>query len=478
MRLVFLNPPFLPDYSRGQRSPAVTRSGTLYYPIWLAYGAAHAVRLGCEVDLIDAVASNLSEEAVLERVQSFAPDIVLIEAATPSISHDLAVADRLAMAISPTPVYLCGTHVSALPDEALAQAPQVTGVVRGEFEIPVEELILAQRHGHKPTNREGVHLRGQKTRERTRYFADLDARPFVSEMYARFLPIDRYFNPNAHHPMVMIVTGRGCPFHCSFCVFPQTLTGHRYRARSVDGIMAEFAWIHEHLPQVRGVFIEDDTFTADRERVREFARRLAAHPLPLSWTANARADVDGETLQWLRRSNVRGLCVGFESGSQALLDGINKGLTLATMERFAVAAQQAGVKVHGCFIVGLPGETRATMQETLQFALRLPLDTAQFYPLMVYPGTRGFRQATAARLVTAQSWRDWLTPEGQHRCVVRTADCSAEQLVRFCNLARRRFYLRKSYLWGLFKRVLTDPEERHRVMRSARTFLRHLFKDK
>ncbi|NLI75102.1 MAG: radical SAM protein [Candidatus Riflebacteria bacterium] len=476
-RVAFVNPPFLPDYSRGQRSPAVTRSGTIYYPIWLAYAAAWARGQGHQVLLHDAVAARRTEEESLNEVCTFSPDVVLVEGATPSLDNDLAFATRLKERRPAARVFAVGTHVSALPEPALAQAPTLDGVIVGEFEVPLREILAALAAGRPLAGLEGVAVPGHPAAPRREFLEDLDALPFVSEIYRDFLPIDRYFNPNAHHPMVTILTGRGCPFHCSFCVFPQTLTGHAYRRRSIDSVLDEFRWVATNLPQVRGIFIEDDTFTADQSRVREFAARLQALHLPLSWTANARADVDYETLVAMRDSGLRALCVGFESGSQALLDRAGKGNTLATMEEFARQARRAGVKIHGCFMVGLPGESKATMQETLQFALRLPLDTAQFYPLMVYPGTRAYREAEAAGHLVARTWRDWLSPEGLHQCVVRTADAGPATLVRFCNFARRRFYLRKSYLWYTLGRLLTDAGERHRILRSARTFLGHLFRD-
>ncbi|OQA08758.1 MAG: coproporphyrinogen III oxidase [bacterium ADurb.Bin374] len=478
LRVAFVNPPFLPDYSRGQRSPAVTRSGTLYYPMWLAAAAAHAIRLGHEVELIDAVAIGKNHDETIARLQAFAPHLVLVEAATPSIENDLAFAARAKEACAPASVFMCGTHVSALPEESLALQPSLDGALIGELEIPLEEIMECLAEGRAVYGGEGVHLPGRPAAPRNRYFENLDARPFLSEIYHRFLPISRYFNPNAHHPMVSILSGRGCPFRCTFCVFPQTLTGHGYRKRSVDSLIDEFRWISEHMPHVRGVFIEDDTFTADRKRVDEFCRKLRDLRLPLSWTVNARADVDLETLRAMKGAGLRGVCVGFESGSQELLDRIHKGTNIAAMERFAADARTAGIKVHGCFMVGLPGETRVTLQQTLQFALRLPLDTAQFYPLMVYPGTEAYDWAKANGMLTAERWRDWLSPEGLHQCVVRSADLTSAHLVRFCNHARRKFYLRRSYLLATAWRVLTDAEERHRVVRSARTFLRHLFLDR
>lgn len=478
LRIALVNGPWLPNYSRGQRSPAVTRSGTLYYPMWLAYAAAHVERSGHEPLLVDAPAQGWDDCETISRIAAFRPDLVVVETATPSIEADLAFASRLKSEGVAPRVVVGGTHASALPEETLQGAPLLDAVLIGEYEVPLGELMAALASGRPWSGLEGVFLRGEPIRPRRRWFEDLDARPFVSEIYSRFLPIERYFNPNAHHPMVAIFTGRGCPHGCDFCVFPQTLTGRGYRRRSAESILDEFRWIAAHLPMVRGIFIEDDTFTADPERVKKFCGELCAARLSLSWSANARADLDEETLQAMKDAGLRALCVGFESGNQALLDGIGKGLSLARAETFAASARKLGVKVHGCFMVGLPGETRVTMQQTLQFALRLPLDSAQFYPLMVYPGTRAFDRAKREGNLAVSTYREWLTPEGLHRCVVRTPDLSPAQLSRFCNLARRRFYLRKSWLWTMLGRFLRDADERHRLIRSARTFLRHLLGDR
>ncbi|GAB4279829.1 MAG: hopanoid biosynthesis associated radical SAM protein HpnJ [Candidatus Rifleibacteriota bacterium] len=478
-RVTLINPPFIEGFSRGQRSPAVTRSGTLYYPMWLAYAAAHAHRVGAEVLLVDAIARKINFEDSLRIIATFRPEIVVVETSTPSIESDLKFAETLAASMPDANVAVCGTHVSALPEDVFLKAPSVKAVIIGEYEIPLEELIKAVADRRPFDNLEGVYTRKTRIKSRSRYFDDLDARPFVSEIYKRFLPVEAYFNPNSHYPMVAVFTGRGCPFRCSFCVFPQTLTGHQYRKRSVDSIIEEFAFIEENLPKVRGVFIEDDTFTADPERVREFCEKFVEKGFRLSWSANSRADVPRELLEIMKKSGLRALCTGFETGSQQLLNNIGKGIKLDTMRQFAQNAEAAGVKVHGCFIYGLPGETRKTMIETLNFALSLPLDTAQFYPLMVYPGTRAYQQADKLGLITAENFRNWISQEdGTHNCVIRTCDCSSEEIVQFCNYSRRKFYLRKSWLARTFAGVVRNSEERQRVLKSAKTFLQHLWHDK
>jgi len=168
--------------------------------------------------------------------------------------------------------------------------------------------------------------------------------------------------------------------------------------------------------------------------------------------------------------------VGFESGSDLMLRGMRKGITVEDSRSFARAAKKAGVLVHGCFMVGTCGETFDTMAETLELALEMEPDTAQFYPMMVYPGTEAYRQASEAGNITAGSWREWLTAEGLHDCVVRTDELTSRDLVDFCDAARRRFYLRPAYILRKLWRSLLDREERRRTFKAFGTFRKYLFR--
>jgi radical SAM superfamily enzyme YgiQ (UPF0313 family) len=170
------------------------------------------------------------------------------------------------------------------------------------------------------------------------------------------------------------------------------------------------------------------------------------------------------------------MCVGFESGSKTLLENIKKKLTVEKMFQFVEDARKANVLVHGCFIVGHPGETRETMEQTLDLAMRLNPDTVQFYPIMVYPGTEAYDWYKQRGLITTDDFSKWITPAGLHNTVVRTEALSSEDLVRFCDQARREFYLRPRYLLYKLKQTLTDPAERRRNLKSARTFLKYLIR--
>lgn len=478
MRITAVNPPFLPDYSRGQRSPAVTKSGTLYYPIWLAYAACALEQDGHELDLIDSPADGLDFAQTASRIEGFNPALVIVETSTPSIESDVRFADSLHK--TGRTVVLVGTHPSALSEETLRLGSRYDGIVIGEYELPLVKLAQVLEVNGNPDVIPGLYLRGPNGEGCFTGYSerldDLDSLPFVSMMYAKHLNIRNYNNPNALYPQVMIMGGRGCPHECTFCVFPQVLQGRKFRYRSIDNIVGEMLWVQENLPDVRAVFFEDDTISVDKKRLRELAEAMIRADVSISWTSNMRANVDRETLEICRRAGLRSVCVGFESGSDEMLKNMKKGITTEISRVFMQNATAAGILVHGCFMVGTRGETGKTMQETLEFALEINPDTAQFYPMMVYPGTEAYRQADESGNLTATAWKDWLTEDGLHNCVVSTDELTSEQLVDFCDYARKKFYLRPLYILRKIRACMLDADERRRTFRAFSTFRKYIFR--
>ncbi|MFW6244369.1 MAG: B12-binding domain-containing radical SAM protein [Fibrobacterota bacterium] len=483
MKILTLNPPFLPKFSRESRSPAVAKSGTLYYPMWLAYATGYLEKAGNEVLLIDAPAADLSLEQVIEAAGEFKPAMVVLDTSTPSIYSDVETGAALKDAFPGVFVVLVGVHVSALPLETLELSPEIDAVAFGEYD---ETLVdLAQKLSSGKRDEEilgtvpGLAFRksdGSLKRNDPRPFMEnLDDIPFVSQVYRKFLNVQPYFYGHSRHPIVVMVTGRGCPFHCTYCVVPQTLQGHKYRKRSIESIVQEFIYIRDNFPEVKEIMIEDDTLTADRKRCRELSEALVAtgaHKIP--WSANSRADVDFDTMRLMRKAGCRLFCVGFESGEQAILDNIRKSITLDKISDFMRNASKAGIMVHGCFMVGNRGETRDTLEKTLRFAKELSPDTAQFYPIMVYPGTSDYRYFEEKGWIVSRDFRKWLTDDGLHSSVVSNPDLTYDELVNFCDRARREFYLRPGYMLSKAKQMITHPSEAKRIVKAAVTLAKYL----
>ena len=479
MKILLLNPPFHKKFSRPQRSPAVTKSGTLYFPMWLSYAAGVLEKNNYEVDLIDAPADGYTLNEILLRAKKLQPQMIIMDTSTPSIYNDAAVAVELKKICPSSFITLVGTHVSALPGESLMLNEGIDAVARYEYDYTLLDLAGTLAKNGNLKNVSGISFRdnGEIIHNPLRPFIEnLDELPFVSAVYKKFLKIENYFNPNALYPMVTITTSRGCPFKCTFCVYPQTLMGNHYRMRSVQNVVAEMEYITENFPQAKAVFFEDDTLTVNKERCLELSESIIKKGIKISWTANARVGLDLETMKKMKEAGCRSFCVGFESGSQVILDGMKKNIKLEKMHEFMKTAKKAGMLIHGCFMAGLPGETNATMKQTLELAIQLDPDTVQFYPVMVYPGTKAYEWYKDKGFLVTEDFSKWLTPGGLHNTVVRTEALLPEELVRFCDNARRKFYLRPGYLFYKLGQMITHPREIKRTLKSLKTFLKYLIK--
>lgn len=474
MNILFLNPPFKGRFSRTSRSPAVAKGGTLYYPIWLAYAAGGAEAAGRRVTLVDAPARGYSPEQVECIVRDFAPDLVVVDTSTASIYNDVAMAGRLKEMRPDGTVVLVGTHPSALPQETLALADGVDAVAVGEYDETVRELAAALEAGRDLSSVAGLVLRqGQffvETGPRRR-IEDLDRLPFVSAVYKKHLRVRDYFFAAANDPMVMIMTGRGCPYRCFFCVYPQVMHGRRYRTRSAENVVEELSFIERELPEVREVGFEDDCFTASRSRVHAICELILKRGLRTVWYCNARGNLDYATLALMKRAGCRLITVGFESGSQPVLDAMHKGEKVETYLRFARDARRAGILVHGCIMTGNPGDNRETLRQSYELARRMNCDSMQFYPLYVYPGTEAYEWARKNGYLRTEDFSRWVDAEGLHNCVLDTPELSAEEMVGLCDHYLKKYHLRPGYIAAKLWQGIRQPREGVRTMKSARIFL-------
>ncbi len=479
MKILMLSPPFLYRFSRTSRSPAISKGGCVYYPIWMGYATGVLEQAGHDVKLIDAPANGMTKEDVVKLVEEWKPELMVLDSVTASFKNDVMIVDAL-KAVNPKGfAIMVGTHVGALPEESIRESTKIDAVARGEYDYIIRDLAEALTENKSLDTVLGITYRDGKNIKFTPNMPplemeQLDAMPFASEVYKKHVNINDYFYPSVLFPEVTIVTGRGCKFRCTFCKFPQTLTGHSYRARSPKNVVDEFEWISKNLPSVKDIMIEDDTMTQDKGRMIEICKEVLARNLKVTWTCNARADVDFETLQWMKKAGCRLLCVGFESSNQEILNNIKKGTRIDKIEQFMVDTKNADILVHGCFMLGNRGETKATIKATVEWAKKLDPDTAQFFPLMLYPGTEAYKWASENNFLATHDWEEWLTPEGTHNTILNTDKLSAKELVEGCDWARKEFYMRPTYILGRLKLALTQPRETRRLLMGGRTFMKYL----
>ena len=280
MRVLFLNPPFHARFSREQRSPAVTKSGTLYYPKWLSHAAGVAIKNGHTVDLVDAPAAGFSVKAIVDRIEAKNIDAVVCDTSTPSIINDTAVLDALKVARPALHTLMVGRHVSSLPRETLDSCSSLEAVAVREYEYTVRDWLAAKDCGASLASVDGLVWRSPSreivTNKPRMAIHNLDELPFVTEVYKRFLHTPDYFYGHSLWPLVVFDTSRGCPYHCSFCVYPQTFSGHIMRYRSAANVADEFEYVARELPHIKTVMLEDDTFNREQTTYPRTGKRT--HP--------------------------------------------------------------------------------------------------------------------------------------------------------------------------------------------------------
>ena len=480
MKILLLNPPFLNKYSKSSRSPAVTKSATIYFPLWLSYAAGVLDKKGYDLMLIDGPARCISKEACLEEIKVFDPDFIVIDTSTASINSDLAYTKTIKEVLPNVKTCLVGTHVSATVKEILPKcANYVDFIARHEYDYTLPEIAQVIEGKMSLADVKGVsycengELKETPNRE---YIRNLDELPFVSEVYKKYLNYKDYFYAHVNFPTISIFSSRGCPSKCFYCMYSQVMFGKGYRKRSAKNLFDEVVYITKNFPEVTEILIDDDNFAVDQENVKEFCKLMIEKRINLKRVVQCRVTLQYETMVLMRKAGCRLVVVGYESGSQKVLDGMHKGITLEMSRKFNAAAKKAKMRVHGCFMVGNPGETKVTMQETLNFAKSLTMDTVQFFPLMLYPGTEAYEWAKKNNYIKANSYDEWIKPDGMHNCVLSTPEVSNQELVEFCNYARREFYLRPSYILMKAGQCLTNWGDFKRTLKAFGTFRKHLFK--
>jgi anaerobic magnesium-protoporphyrin IX monomethyl ester cyclase len=479
MKIAFINPPFFPKYSREQRSPAVTKSGTFYYPMWLCYAAGYSEKKGNEIRLWDATTNISADKDVLIELEDFKPKIAVISTSTPSIYSDIEFASEIKKLIKDIFILLVGVHVSALPEETLLLSNSIDAVTIGEYEKTVVEIAeyidgkrdIKEINGLGYKDKEIITINYDKN-----VISGLNEIPWVSKIYNKYLDYKNYFYSGNLYPLIVLLTSRGCPCNCSFCVYPQVFTGHKVRFRSIEDVVDEMEYVEKTFKPLGEIMFEDDTLTINKERVVKFCDEIIKRRLNVKWSCNARVQLDLETMIIMKRAGCRSLLVGFESGSQVILDNMRKGSNLKHYEKFMKETRVAGLLVNAAFLVGCPGETRESMKKTLELAKKLNPDVAQFFPIMVYPGTKLYNDYKDKGYLRAKNYRDWLNEDGLHNCVVNMPGMEAKEMVEFCDYCRKKYYLRPNYIIRKGIQALISPKEGLRTIKAARTFAKHLFK--
>jgi hopanoid biosynthesis associated radical SAM protein HpnJ len=464
-KTLFVNPPSWDgfDGGAGARYQARREIRSFWFPTWLAQPAA----LVPGSRLVDAPPHDLTADDVIAIAHDF--ELVFIHTSAPTLEGDARLAEALKNRFPDIQVGLVGAHAAVLPDVSLAASEAIDFVCRKEFDYTCRDIAegrpLAEIAGI--SFRKGALIVHNPERELIR---DFDALPSVMDVYARDLEIERYFIGYLKHPYISHYTGRGCPAQCTFCLWPQTVGGHKYRARSPEGVASEMALARRLFPQAKEFFFDDDTFTAYQPRAREIARLLGK--TGTTWSCNARANVSRETLETMRDNGLRLLLVGYESGNQPILDQIKKGITLEQARTFTRHCRELGITIHGTFILGLPGETPATIRQTIEFAKQLDVFSIQVSLAAPYPGTELHRQALENGWLRSNG--PLIGNHGQQLAALEYDGLSRDEIFHWVERFYKAYYFRPRPIARMLGEMLGDFDICKRRLREGAEFLKFL----
>ncbi len=445
--VLILNPPYVDDFVRSARWDARSRGRVQRHPDYICVATAVQREAGIDVRFVDAAAQNWSKEDVRALLERERPAWVVMHASTPAIDNDIAYC-ALAKEVCDAKTILVGQHVTAVPDDTFARAfGALDYIALGEYDYTIRDLFL----GGDPKTTPGLFYideLGQPVRTGGRPFIDVNELPFPAW---DFIDADWYYDGGKLHPFMTLLSGRGCFARCTYCRDPQLMYGHENRFRDPKLVVDEMEYDLALFPALREVMIETDTFTANREHVEGVCREILKRGLDtkLRWSVNARSDVKRDLLQLMKRAGCRMLMVGFEFGSQMALDGVKKGMNLRRAGEFAKNASELGFTVHGCFMIGAPGETEQTARQTIDFAKSLPLDTIQISGVAAYPGTEIYDWAKKEGHLIPKDWGEYLDDNHEQVTVLDYPQLSKDRIDELIDTGLKEFYLRPKQMLSM-----------------------------
>ncbi len=463
MRTLFLQAPSFDgfDGGAGSRYQAKREIKSFWFPTWLAQPAA----LVKGSKLIDAPPAGITLAQVLAQANDF--DLAVLHTSVPSFRSDVACAAAMKAENPALKIGFIGAKVAVEADKSLRDAGGVVDfVARNEFDFTIKEVADGM-DWHAIRGLSWMHNGEVVHNEDRPILEQMDDLPFVSPVYHRDLRIEDYFIGYLKHPYVSIYTGRGCKSRCTFCLWPQTVGGHRYRTRSVAHVMEEIDYILATMPQVKELFFDDDTFTDDRPRAEAIARELGARGV--TWSCNAKANVPFDTLKVLKENGLRLLLVGYESGDQQILHNIKKGMRVEVAEQFTRDCHALGIAIHGTFILGLPGETRETINSTVEWARRINPHTIQVSLAAPYPGTFLFEQAVENGWLDAAN-AELVDDHGVQIAPLHYPHLSHGEIFHSVEDFYKRFYFRPRKIASIVGEMVRDFDMMKRRLREGVEF--------
>ena len=367
---------------------------------------------------------------------------------------------------------MIGAKVAVDAAGSLQACEELDFVARNEFDFTIKEVA----EGRDLGSIAGLSYRGARRPHRPQRRAGARCTTWTSCRSSRrstsaTSTIENYFIGYLRHPYLSFYTGRGCKSRCTFCLWPQTVGGHTYRTRSVGHVIDELKYAKQAFPQVKEFFFDDDTLTDNLPRVEELAREIGK--LGITWACNAKGNVPRKTLEVLADNGCRLFVVGYESGNQQILHNIKKGMLIDVAKKFTKDCHELGIKIHGTFILGLPGETKETIQETIKFATEINPHTIQISLAAPYPGTHLYKQAKENGWFDTNN-ADLVDDNGIQIAPLHYPHLSHNEIFHSVEDFYKKFYFRAPKIAAIVNEMVRSPQMMKRRLREGVEFFQFL----
>ncbi|HPX77209.1 MAG TPA: radical SAM protein [Methanobacterium sp.] len=428
MKVLMINPPYTSSKYRF--------IGLVAPPLGIAYIAAVLETGGIDVKIIDAPAVDMDYETIQRELINFAPDVVAITSVTPTLESALKVASMAKMTCPSAFIVLGGYHPTFTYPE-LIKHDFIDAIVRGEGEYTMLEMVKTLQNGGNLKDVKGIVTRDFITPFRP-VIEDLDSIPFPAR---HLLPMDDYKIMNMKLPVGTLISGRGCPYQCSFCA-SSAMHGNKLRLRSATSVVDEM----EHLVDDHGakmLAFMDDTFCLNKQRINDICHEIKERKFDNYWGCTARVDtISEELLLKMKDAGCITLFLGVESADQQNLNELNKKITITRIKKTFELTKKMGLRTIASVVLGMPGDTRNSIENTIKFVKKLEPNYAIFSLATPYPGTDFYLKSKDDRLLKTKDWSKFnlLTP------VMETVDCSLDELRKLQKKAFKEFYARPLYL--------------------------------
>jgi len=485
MRVYLLNPPYRGmRIQRDMRWQDSGKAGTMHWPGLISYATGILEQAGHICRLVDAPANHWDAEILKDDIANFNPDFIVINTCFPTLEDDIEFAKVPKSINNRMSVCMVGVATSQYPDKMM-ESENVDYLAKFEFDFVLRDLLNAIEKHQDLSQVKGISYKDEQGKvhhnEKRPWSTpeELDSLPFVVSVYKRHLDVHHYMLNYSYalYPEVQILSSRGCPSRCLFCVWTEDLMGRTYRHRTASNVLDEFEWVVKNMPEVKQVFIEDDSFTINKQYVMEFCKGYKERGLKMPWGCQSRVEVDLETMVAMRKANCLHVDVGYESGDDQILQNVKKGIKVEDIKRFDRDARKAHLSVHGNWIIGLPGETKETIAKTKKLIKEVKRSTVTIAIASPFPGTGMYSWAKENGYLLN---KDYLDGNGHQQCILSYPNLSNVEIEKEAGAILKDYFVSWSYIPVAFQRVFSRHgfNELKVLWKSSVAFTKYLIKNR